>query len=464
MPIYWNNKSHSLSIGNTLIEKIGGNSITTYSMYGEEPPVIETEDGIEIINKFVLSDYSSWCITDKGNLYTCGQNGIGKLGIPSEEESDILVFTKVATNVKEVYTDCYATAAAYIDASGNLYLCGSNEYGQQGNGESGRDENYNARIVQQFTKRAENVVSACITYNTSWYIDTEGNLYGCGANGDGQQGNGDSGWIETPDYMGEKTVNTFTKVASNVKKVFTSAYGERTFYITNENDLYGTGSGNGYGLGQNTSGSSVFIKIASDVKEIKSTQNTTWYLTNSGDLYGCGRNKYGQQGSGNTTNVTSFVKRASNVKSFEITSWNTWYVTNNNELWGCGQNNKGQLGTGNTTNASTFAKRASDIKYFTIGGKTGTSAIAAYINSKNELFAAGDTQDLGYTTDSKIFVKIQDNVSELYCASQYGANAFIKTLDDKWYCSGDNDNGKLGLGDTTRRTSLVEVDTNTWVK
>ena len=52
-----------------------------------------------------------------------------------------------------------------------------------------------------------------------------------------------------------------------------------------------------------------FTKRASNVKTVSCSDDTTWYIDNNNDLYGCGSGSYGRQGSGNTSNVLTFTKR-----------------------------------------------------------------------------------------------------------------------------------------------------------
>ena len=83
---------------------------------------------------------------------------------------------------------------------------------------------------------------------------------------------------------------------------------------------------------------------------------TTWYIDNNNDLYGCGDNS-GNQGTGDTSNVKTFTKRASNVKEVSCSDQTTWYIDNNNDLYGCGSSEYGQQGSGNTNDVLTFTKR-----------------------------------------------------------------------------------------------------------
>ena len=55
MPIILNNKSYTLALGNTPIEKLGGDNMVTYSMYGEEPPM-KGDDSITVTFEYMPED------------------------------------------------------------------------------------------------------------------------------------------------------------------------------------------------------------------------------------------------------------------------------------------------------------------------------------------------------------------------------------------------------------------------
>ena len=69
---------------------------------------------------------------------------------------------------------------------------GNNNFGNQGSGGSGNRNN-----VLTFTKRAENVKEVKCSDYTTWYIDLDNNLYGCGRGDFGQQGSGDTNNVLT---------------------------------------------------------------------------------------------------------------------------------------------------------------------------------------------------------------------------------------------------------------------------
>ena len=312
-----------------------------------------------------------------------------------------------------------------LTSNGELYGCGLNGSGQQGSG--------NTSDVLTFTKRAENVKEVICSGGTTWYIDNNNDLYGCGSNFYGQQGSGD-----------RNDVSTFTKRAENVKTV--SCSGGTTWYIDNNNDLYGCGS-DGYKQGPFGSIPNVltFTKRAENVKTVSCSLYTTWYIDNNNDLYGYGSNGYGQQGSGDTSDVKAFTKRAENVKTVSCSDKTTWYIDNNNDLYGCGLNGSGQQGSGDTTNVYTFTKRASNVK--DVKCSNSTYSTTWYIDNNSNLYGCGyneiGQQGSGDTSDVKAFTKRAENVKTVSC-SEY-TTWYIDNNNDLYGC-GSNGSGQQGSG------------------
>ena len=290
--------------------------------------------GSAAIKQVETSPITTFVLYDNGELYGCGSNGNGQQG-DGGTTTDVLSFTKRADNVEKIYASRSTTF--YLTTTGELYGCGYNAIGQQGDGTT--------TDVLSFTKRADNVKDVSCSAYTTFYLTTTGELYGCGNNMYGQQGDGTT-----------TNVLSFTKRADNVEKIYTSNY--TTFYLTTTRELYGCGY-NEYGQQGDGMTNSVktFTKRAENVKDVSCSTTCTFYLTTTGELYGCGYNKYGQQGDGTTTNVLSFTKRAENVKDVSCSGNTSFYLTTTGELYGCGNNGNGQQGDGTTNDAKTFTKK-----------------------------------------------------------------------------------------------------------
>ena len=188
--------------------KLGSNSLLTLTSRITTPSIHIQKDG----NHWYVPLFSG----DKGSViqsgdynYTLGGLKVGSYrAVVGREVIKIRVFATV-------YTTWILTP------NGELYGCGSNDEGAQSAGEPA-----NIPYILTFTKRASNVKDFCCSMYTTWYIDNNNDLYGCGHNDYGQQGSGDT-----------TIVTVFTKRASNVKKVSCSTY--TTWYINNNKNHYG---------------------------------------------------------------------------------------------------------------------------------------------------------------------------------------------------------------------------------
>ena len=346
--------------------------------------------------------YNAFILKNNGTLWSCGYNGNGELGLG--DTTDRYTFTQITTNtnIKSVY--CGNGYTFTLKNDGTLWNCGRNEYGQLGLGDT-----TNRNTFTQVTTNTDNIKSVyCGGYHT-FILENDGTLWGCGANGNSQLGLGDT-----------TNRNTFTQVTTNtdnIKSVYCGSY--HTFILKNDGTLWGCGY-NSYGqlgLGDTTD-RNTFTQIttnADNIKEIYCGDCYTFILKNDGTLWSCGQNDCSQLGLGDSTNKTTFTQITTNtddIKSVYCGYNHTFILKNDGTLWGCGQNNYGQLGLGDDTDRNTFTQ---------------------------------------VTTNT-------DNIKEIYCGCYH---TFILKNDGTLWSTGYNDSGRLGLGDTTSRTTFTEVTTNT---
>jgi len=140
----------------------------------------------------------SLAIDASGNLWAWGYNGFGQLGNGTGGISSADQAIPVPISPETKWT---AIAAGWfhnlaIDASGNLWAWGLNSHGQLGNGKNGNYgsnyyENYENTPVQ--IKAGTKWTAIAVGSDHSLAIDASGNLWTCGLNEYGQLGNGTSG-------------------------------------------------------------------------------------------------------------------------------------------------------------------------------------------------------------------------------------------------------------------------------
>ena len=298
--------------------------------------------------------YHSLILENDGTLWGCGQNNYGQLGLGDNNNRNI--FTQVTTNdVKSVY--CGDSHTFILENDGTLWGCGRNNEGQLGLGDT-----TNRTTFTEITTNANDIKSVYCGWYHTIMLKNDGTLWGTGYNSDGQLG-----------LEGGGSRATFTQVITNVNNI-KSVYctGGNTFILKNDGTLWGCGW-NGYGslgLGDTTK-RGTFTQITTnvdDIKEIYCGFYHTFILKNDGTLWGCGWNANGQLGLGDDYNRTTFTQvtiNADNIKQIYCGHGHTLILKNDGTLWGTGLNNEGELGLGDTNSRTTFTQittNADDIK------------------------------------------------------------------------------------------------------
>ena len=177
-----------------------------------------------------------------------------------------------------------------------LWGCGYNYYGSLGLGDT-----TNRNIFTQITTNTNDIKSVYCGYYHTFILKNDGTLWGTGNNYSGQLGLGD---ITDRKIFTQITTNT-----DNIKEVYCG--GSYTIILKNDGTLWGCGAnGSGQlGLGDTTN-RTTFTQITTNtdnIKEVYCGGSYTIILKNDGTLWGCGANGGGQLGLGDTTNRTTFT-------------------------------------------------------------------------------------------------------------------------------------------------------------
>ena len=294
-------------------------------------------------------------LKNDGTLWGCGYNSNGQLGLGDTNDRTIL--TQITTNTDNIKSICCGDSHTIIlKNDGTLWGCGRNEAGQLGLGDT------NNRAI--FTKIIDDVKSVNCGSHHTIILKNDGTLWGCGYNEHSRLGLGDT--------TNKTTFTQITTNTDNIKSVHCG--GPHTFILKNDGTLWGCGwNGHGQlGLG-NTNNIALFTKVTTNVDNIKSVYCGNYYtliLKNNGTLWGCGDNDYGQLGLGDTTDKLMFTIigiNTNDIKSIYCGQYHTIILKNDGTLWTCGDNEFGQLGLGDNTNRKIFTQittNADDVKCF----------------------------------------------------------------------------------------------------
>ena len=208
----------------------------------------------------------------------------------------------------------------------------------------------------------------------------------------------------------------------------------------------------------------------SKVVQIDCSLNSSYMVKNDGTLWACGRNDYGQLGLGDTTNRTTFTQvEIDNVKYISCGGFHTFIIKNDGSVWSCGLNDTGQLGLGDTTNRNTFTQVTTninnDVKQIACGYEIGSGGFTIIIKNDGSLWSCGRNNEgqlgLGNNTNKSSFTQVTSNINndvkQIACGSLH--TVILKNDGSVWSC-GYNGKGQLGLSSYTAQNTFTQVTTN----
>ena len=325
--------------------------------------------------------------------------------------------------------------------------------------------------VYTFTVQATNVIGYGAASAASNSITTLANLalYSWGYGDAGQLGNGSTANTSSPAQVGA-LANWAVLPAQGLSQ------GNRfTVQVKNNGTMWswgGGGDGN-LGLGNVTSYSSP-KQIGALTNWLKvSAGYASGAVKTNGTLWMWGSGSEGQLGLGDTTN------RSSPTQVGALTDWAyidsnfrfTMAVKTDGTLWSWGRNNDGQLGLGNTTFYSSPKQVGLLTNWLLVvaagGYGAGQSSVRA-IKTDGTLWAWGGNNSgrlgLGDTTNRSSPVQVGALTDWLKVSAGYGVNIAVKTNGTLWTW-GFGGQGALGLGNTTSYSSPKQVGLLTnWTK
>ena len=344
---------------------------------------------------------SMFALTNLGNLYSLGYNGggIGALGLGDATNRSI--WTKI--NISNVtWFSCSNGASDYnhclaVNAAGQLYAWGWNGNGALGDNTT-TSKNTPTLITVSTIGGAK--IAKCFaygdtytSYNYSFVIDTNGQVYGTGTNAGGQLGIGN-----TSQQQVFQTVSSLQQADFILGNQYNA---NGTSFAVYGNNLYVSGF-NSYGqLGLGAVGArNTFTQIPGLAVRSLATagyeNGSVIALLTNNTVRTWGWNGNGQLGLNNGTNQnTPQNPGLTNIKKVLATGWSqvSFYALDfNGDLWACGYNGYGQLGTGNTTQLSTFQKVIKDgnIRFidFDVWGNDGVAGFTA-VDQFGDLYTCG---------------------------------------------------------------------------
>jgi hypothetical protein len=260
---------------------------------------------------------------------------------------------------------------------GTLWACGENGNGELGVGSVNQ-------IAPVLVTTSVKNISAGSGGNNSFILKTDGTLWGCGYNGFGQLGDSSTTDRSTP-----------VQITTGVQSI--AAGGLHSLILKTDGTLWTSGY-NGVGqLGDGTSNDHLKpIQVWTGVKAIAAGANHSLILQNDGILFGCGFNILGELGDGSKTNQPSLVQIKTGIQSISAGFEHSLILQTDGTLWGCGTNSNGQLGDNTVIDKYTPVQIMLDVQ-----SMAGGNNYSLIIKKDGTLWACG-ANDYGQLGDGTI--------------------------------------------------------------
>jgi alpha-tubulin suppressor-like RCC1 family protein len=293
------------------------------------------------IRTVVAGLYHSFVQLETGEVYACGSNTHGQLGLGYEQSPTSYNWHRVQVPGPVRALVAGALHSLLLLETGELYACGSNDYGQLGIG-NWRHRNTSGKwLPVQVPGAVRTVVAGGL--NSFLLLETD-EVYTCGCNSDGQLGLGDGQIRDT----WQRVQVPFPGGA--VREVVAGWH--HSFLILESGEVYACGSSNSgqLGLGYRQKQNRLQpVQVPGVVRRVVLGSFFSLLQLETGEIYGCGDNSDGQLGLGDNDNRDTWHPIAVPGVVREVSvGWDySLLLLETGEVYACGNNGGGQLGLGN---------------------------------------------------------------------------------------------------------------------
>jgi len=308
-------------------------------VYKKTPVIVSTTINAQ---KIVGGLAHSIALNTSGNIWGCGLNSYGELGMGNTNLLSSFTQNANINNVKDIALGYYHSVAVKTD--GTVWTWGDNYLGQLGTG------NTTNNLTPVSVAGITGVTAVAAGYYHSLALKSDGTVWAWGNNTYGQLGTGN-------------TTNSYVPVKISALSGITAIASGEFFSLALKSDgtvwAWGSNVFGFLGDGTTTSKSSpVQVLNLTGVTAIASKNAHSLALKSDGTVWAWGANSYGQLGDGTAVNRSAPVQAAglSGIKEVTVGAYHSLAIKTDGSLYAWGLNDSGQLGDGTKTTKHTPQK------------------------------------------------------------------------------------------------------------
>ena len=251
--------------------------------------------------------YCGYALDSSGHVWTWGEDDYGRLGKGAVTYRGQTTPVQVSNLTNIVAIAGGALNGYALDSSGHVWVWGSGDNGELGNGtigvDIGRGNNGSTTPVQVLN--LTDIVAITSGFGSGYALDNSGKVWAWGSSYLGELGNGTTGGVLEKNISGNSNYGVTTPVqVSNISNIVAIASGDATCYaLDSSGKVWAWGSSFFGELGNGTTNNSttpVQVSNLTNIKDIAGGSNNGYALDSSGNVWAWGSGYAG--GLGNGTN------------------------------------------------------------------------------------------------------------------------------------------------------------------
>ncbi|AFU70664.1 hypothetical protein BA20089_08120 [Bifidobacterium asteroides DSM 20089] len=300
-----------------------------------------------------------------GNAYAWGRNNYGQLGDGTLTQRNKPVIVKKPAGASADFTYVQVSAgdeqSLAVGSDGYVYAWGNNESGQLGNGSSGGYSTVPLRVIDPNDPRSGlTAVQVSAGYYHSLALDARGNIWAWGFNQFGELGNGNNINSAIP------TLAQYPRDAGTVTAIQVSGGFHHTAAIDTKGNTWSWGwnwfgqLGNGNNI---DSAIPVPVQYPRDAGTVRAIQvsagaDHSLIIDTKGNTWAWGWNQLGELGNGSSSadanpvpGMVKYPENAGTVTAIQVSAggYHSLAIDKNGNAWAWGGNDSGELGIGTTS-------------------------------------------------------------------------------------------------------------------